>query len=248
MNEQFSRFCNGLPPPCTHGEHAPFFVCPLDNVDRIKTLSVDEWECVCAHMTIRDRRAMAATCRHGRYLDRSVWRAQRWAVLPERIGWHDLCYVAHMPLAELRVGGQGMSERLDLAHINTDQYRNVNDVRLCVCVAARLVTDMITYRKNVHLHGIDLWRTATHADAHLLHGTRHDEKAIVACIAALSQNPLVGKQSMRGIRRREPFFLSLERLTAIFHGAHIAAFALEALSWQWLWSELKRTFAWCSED
>ena len=39
--------------------------------------------------------------------------------------------------------------------------------------------------------------------------------------------------------RRDPFFLSLERLVAVFGSARTATFALEALPWAWLRGELQ---------
>ena len=39
--------------------------------------------------------------------------------------------------------------------------------------------------------------------------------------------------------RRSPFFVSLDRLVAVFGSARAAAFALEALPWAWLRRELQ---------
>ena len=251
--ERFARFCNGLPPP---RRPARFVTCPLDDeTDHTQVLGVDEWaDGVSAHLSIRDRRAFAATSTHARRLDRDAWRAQRVAILPERVGWHDLWYVAHMPLQEVRAGAEAMDATTDC-----ERNRGLRDVRLCVCVAARLVGAAEAARRPTHLHGVDLWRLATHPHASLFRGSSRatppcrtsafrDERVMIASLAALSRNPFVRRAGGARDWRGAPFFLSLERLAAIFHGRRGAAFALEALPWPWLWCELGGMFPWCARD
>lgn len=205
-------------------------------------LGVDEWDCVCTFgLTVRDRRAFAATSSHARHLDREVWAAQRTIHLdtgcPRQFGWHELWYVAHLPVQQVRSG----DEALDLRHpIDGPHNRGLRDPRLCACFAAWLVTDALRRRRSTHYHGVDLLRTATDPRASLV-GVPHNTRALIAAIAALSQHPLVHATRPPRVLAQRPNVRShfcFERLSGFFHGPLIMGFAVEALPWPWLWAEL----------
>lgn len=234
--EQLVLFCNGrLPawPP-----HDRFVRCSLRDTDVTQTLSVDVWTCVCEHLGIRDRRAFAATSAHARLLDRVSWRTQRTLHLPPDVGWHDLWYVALLPLECITAGGESLDERGATPH----------DLRLCVCVAARLVTRALRSHSPVYLHGVPLLQRATERPD-LFRGVRH-ERALIAAIAAAAHHPAVARSTEAELRpvRRHAFFLPLERLRVIFGSTQTAKWALEALPWPWLWQQLEENFLRCGDE
>lgn len=213
-------------------------------------LGVDEWDCVCAlGLTVRDRRAFAATSSHARHLDREVWAVQRSVQLDDEalmavanghgghLGWHELWYLAHLPLQQVRSG----EEALDLRYpIDGPHNRGLRDPRLCACLAAWLVTDALRRRRSTHYHGVDLLRTATDPRASLI-GVPHNTRALIAAIAALSQHPMVHAARSPRVLAQWPNVRShfcFERLVGFFHGPLIMRFAVEALPWPWLWAEL----------
>lgn len=241
QDDTFFRFCNGFGRPWAPKR---FFRSSLCDADHTTKLCVDEWDCVCSHLTIRDRRAFAATSTHARRLDRETWAAGRVAILPECVGWHDLCYVAHMPLEWIVSGGECM----DVAVVDGEHNRGLSDVRLCVCVTARLAADAVRRRHANHYHGIDLWRMATCAQARLFtHRGTGDERGLIAAVAGLAHNRRVHEAAARRIRSRENFYISLDRLKGLCHTTQLTALVLEALPWQWLWQELRDVFPSCGE-
>lgn len=240
--ERLVRFCTGR---LSMGpRRRPLVGRALRSADVTQTLSVDAWTCVAEHLCIRDRRAFAATSAHGRLLDRSAWEAQRSVHLPASIGWHDLWYVALLPLRSIVAGAEWLDDRRTTPH----------DLRLCVCVAARLVTQALRLRRANYLHGVQLLQRAT-GRPDLFHGVR-DERALIASIAASAQHPAVAAAHLHrrshgrpvAAQRRHSFFLPLERLRVIFGSTQTATWALEALPWPWLWAQLEDNFVWCGEE
>lgn len=227
------RFCNGLwdgpmPKWTRRGTYC--------GSDCTIMIGIDEWECICTHLEVCDRRAFAAAGMHGRFLDQGVWASQQRVVLPEksRLSWYDLSYVAHSPVVHIVAGEETLDMR-DLASCN-----NPRDVRLCICAAIRLTREALAQKKPVRLHGINLYRTATHRRVGLRDAFMNGEHHLVTTVAALSYHESV--HNMRRCpapRRRHPFSMSLNRMASLFYTDAIASLVLEALPWQWLWDALR---------
>lgn len=238
---RLARFCRGFgppPPPSATAKGEEEREAGEGGEPAAFKMGLDEWEGVLSFLEVSDRRSFSATSTHARCIDCAAWRAEGTARVTDRLRWGDLWYLSSVPLLRLVAPSSGEELPPD-EHLPSSSSSSPHDERLCVCAAARRAG--VAARGGVArpLHGVDVGRL-TRAPRPTLFGTpARDERAMIAIVAGVSLHPSVRHSRAGRSDRRDPFFLSLERLVAVFGSARTATFALEALPWAWLRGELQ---------
>lgn len=198
----------------------------------LDAIASDLWACVFASMPICDRRSFACTCVEAHSLHHEACDTQCTYTVGagDEICWDDLRYLAlHAPFKRISSAGEVLlcDERL------------AGDKKSPVLVACNAIRQL--FRDRESSLGRRLNDLALTGRPMLAECTRSGERWLIESLVALSENASVrsARYCAGSASCRRDFWMPPSRLQCIFYSARTASFVLQALSWEWLWSELR---------
>ena len=132
---------------------------------------------VLPHMDVRTRRAFGATCVHARRFDRAAWAlAQELELVAEELSWHDLQYVARLPLVAVRARNGRCDERL----VYDDPGARVwtLPLRACRAIRSKMVGVPIWYGRPKRMQCMMSLRSYIHYSQTLYLGEDRDARLV----------------------------------------------------------------------